>query len=76
MIIVVLIYRVSGEAEETLSEGTPSDVSSQKYNKLQQNEAITNMLNINLFSTNWGPRGFSKKLHPLSIMVYSFFFND
>ena len=72
MIIVVLIYRVSGEAEETLSEGTPSDVSSQKYNNLQQNEAITTRLN----RPNWGPRGFSKKLHPLSIMVYSFFFND
>ncbi len=61
------------EAQETLSMGVPAETpsSSSKYSKLNKKteELIGGVLKAKPTTTDWGPVGFSKRLHPLSIMA-------
>ena len=58
------------EAEEIMNDGITSDSVRRKPAPKKRDE-IAKVFNLETFTTDWGPKGFSKRLHPLSMMVRS-----
>lgn len=72
---IVIVVRVA--TKETITDTGDSDlisVDSHEYmDKEEENTAVLKKpkSSENGFTTRWGPIGFKKKLHPLTIMVHN-----